>query len=134
MGTGTPVAPGDTITAEKMNLKVETVAEDPQDVETERQLDTVYQNTTGRTLLIETNMDLYTTGGGKTLFANLEESDDGINFKVVNEISLIFWMAVDMDFGLPLTGLIKNGKYYKIRTYKTAPDEVNIVIWRETQV
>lgn len=44
MGTGTPVNPKETITANKMNLKLETIAENPVDVTSSRAFDVEYQN------------------------------------------------------------------------------------------
>jgi len=53
MGTGTPVNPQETITADKMNLKLETVIDGEIDVKASRTPGTEYQNSdTKRTLRI----------------------------------------------------------------------------------
>lgn len=65
MGTGTAVIKGEKITADKINLKLESVAENPEEKVTERQLDVTYQNTDPtRSLLILINTDILISSYG----------------------------------------------------------------------
>jgi len=65
MGTGTPVNEKEIITADKMNLKLERIAETPQRLEASRAYTTVYQNTSpDRTLHININFNVTITAAG----------------------------------------------------------------------
>lgn len=65
MSTGIPVDEHDIITADKMNLKLEDVAENPQNLVASRAFTTTYQNTDPkRTLHLNINFIISLVGGG----------------------------------------------------------------------
>lgn len=132
MGTGTPVSDKEIITADKMNLKIESVAENVLDVKASRTKNTTYQNTNpNRTLLCIISVETTNVNTGSAQMYGLVENVSPPTVKKsssstrTNCIESVYFMGT-------LTFLVPPNHYYQLQEVKIGTASSSISAWTET--